>query len=341
MEKGLEIVASSLHPVRYDDAIPDSLYNAIKGSLKEQLNYMVLLLVDLKRNFSESKYINNELKRISKEVALFMEGNYSTNLSHSNVNEMDVRFAFEKLRDSLANEYVQRETFNEFKEKYPFVADIQAIPYEDIREQLNSYIHLKEKQICGQLSLFDNEIQEKLQIKDKDRKLTEKNTETYKQIIFNTGVVFTIKESFAPGYFHGSDLTECPFSNNDMSTPWGTIELVLTIGDETMRSRKNLLNMSDNYVFSVDYDCPMDESANYTLFFETGSYEEWRKCSDVANRTMEELGRMFSQEEMIEEISENCNAKFLLAVNETDIKEFINDIEKTNSFQHVKKGRAR
>lgn len=97
MEKGLEIVASCLHPVRYDDAIPDSLYNAIKGSLKEQLNYMVLLLVDLKRNSGDSKYLNNELKRVSKEVALFMEGNYSTDLSHSNVYEVDVRFAFENV----------------------------------------------------------------------------------------------------------------------------------------------------------------------------------------------------------------------------------------------------
>ena len=158
MEKGLEIVASVLHPVRYDDAIPDSLYNAIKDSLKEQLNYMILLLVELKRNSSNSKYVNNELKRVSKEVALFMEGNYSTDLSHSNIYEADVRFAFEKLHDSLANEYVQREAFNEFKAKYSFSPDIQAFTYEDVREQLNSYIHMKDKQIYGQISLFDNDI---------------------------------------------------------------------------------------------------------------------------------------------------------------------------------------
>lgn len=338
MEKELEIVTSCLHPVIYDDAIPDSLYNAVKGSLKEQLNYMILLLVDYKRNDSSSDYIVRELKRVSKEIAMFMEGKYSTDMSHNEVNEQDVYFAFEKLHENLANGSVQREAFNEFKAKYPFSPDIQKIPYEDIREPLSRYIHLKEKQIYGQFSLFDYDMMEKVQNIDKSFISFKQSKKLIKQINFDTGVVFSMKESFEQGYFHGSDLTECPFLGNSMHTPWGNVELVVILDKNDPRK---YLNMDDKYVFSVDYDCPMDEDANYTLFFEVDSLDEYLKCQDIAEKIMCESGRMFTQKEIIEEISETCGARFLHAVNETDVINFLNDIEKTNSLQPIRKGKAR
>lgn len=158
-------------------------------------------------------------------------------------------------------------------------------------------------------------------------------------IYFDTGIVFSIEKEYAPASFHGSSLTHIPFEVG-MNTPWGKCVDIKDFSSKDRGKPADFENFEGKFVFAIDYTNDMDEDADYTVYFESESFLKCKAAYDKADTVMSEYGRIFSTDELIEEIEQQCDVNLVSIVPEFEVKDWLDKIENPDPVM-IKKGKSR